>query len=98
MVGPGQARPQPPQFLTSLAVAVSQPSSGAGAAGWLQLALPLTQLELHTPPAQASVATPAAEQLRPQAPQLAVEVLTLVSQPSVLAPVLTQSPKPPAQV
>jgi hypothetical protein len=64
-----QVTPQPPQ-LASVFTGVSQPSSGEGAAGFVQLPLPKLHVEVHRPPAQATVATPAREQARPQAPQL----------------------------
>src|SRR5205807_2453257 len=49
---------------------------------------------LHTEPMHIGVTTPANEQARPQAPQLEVVIVRSVSQPSVLAPLLTQSSKP----
>jgi hypothetical protein len=49
---------------------VSQPSSGEGAGGREQLPLPNAHVEVHRPAEQATVATPAREQARPQAPQL----------------------------
>jgi hypothetical protein len=94
------ARAQAPQLAVEVARLVSQPSSAAGAAGCVQLpALPL-QVEVHKPPAQLAVATPADEQARAQAPQLAVEVARLVSQPSSAAGAAgcVQLPKPPVQV
>jgi hypothetical protein len=90
--------PQPPQFAVDEVVSVSQPSSASGTAGRTQLPRPALQVEVHSPPAQASVATPVFEQPRPHAPQFAVEVVMLVSQPSVLAPTFTQSPKPTLQL
>lgn len=76
-----QARPQAPQFAVDVLVFVSQPSSGFGEAGSLQLPLPAMHVELQVPPEQDRVATLLLLQLRPQTPQLSGSVLTLVSQP-----------------
>ena len=66
---PEQTLPQPPQFWGSSTLCVSQPSSGAGAGGLLQLASPAAQLELQLPLVQSRLNTPVDEQARPQAPQ-----------------------------
>ncbi len=92
-----QPRPHAPQLVLEVVRSTSQPSSGAGATGWLQLPKPTAQLEVHTPAAQLRTAVLVEEQPRPHAPQLAV-VLVELSQPSVLAPTLMQSPKPGLQV
>src|SRR5437868_4872203 len=68
-------RPQAPQLSTVL-TGVSQPSSGAGAAGREQLPLPKLHVEVHSPVEQAAVATPVREQARPQAPQWAMSLPT----------------------
>ncbi|MBI3072217.1 MAG: hypothetical protein HYY84_08870 [Deltaproteobacteria bacterium] len=77
-----QARPQAPQFPALVLTLTSHPSSGFGEAGAAQLAKGATHVELHVPPLHESVSTPASEQLRPQAPQLAAFELRFVSQPS----------------
>jgi hypothetical protein len=78
---------------------VSQPSSGAGAAGCEQFIHKCdestTQLELHTPPEQDKVTTFVALQTRLHAPQFALSVRTLISQPSDGEPL--QSAKPALQ-
>lgn len=73
---------QPPQLWELCEASSSQPSSEVGAAGLLQLAAPRTQLDVQTPPAQASESTPWVLHARPQAPQWSVLVATLASQPS----------------
>ena len=57
-----QVRPQAPQWVTSLVMSVSQPSSAAGAVGWLQSPKPLAQTGAHTPDAQAWAVVPASAQ------------------------------------
>lgn len=63
------ARPHAPQWTGFACRSTSQPSSAAGAAGWLQLPEPTLQLDVHTPAAQVRVCTPVLEQGRSQAPQ-----------------------------
>ena len=77
-----QYLPHEPQFCVSFAVSVSQPSSAAGARGWLQLPHPVPHVELQRPPEQERDATWLVEHFRPQAPQLFASVETGVSQPS----------------
>jgi len=95
-LAPEQARPHAPQLATSAPVAVSQPSSAAGAAGCTQLPKPALQLELHTPPLQARDATEVVAQARSQAPQWSVLVERSVSQPFAISP--SQSPSEPGQL
>src|SRR5207302_1188133 len=64
----------------------------------LQSSSPPEQDGLHNPPRHCGVATPADEQARVHEPQLAVVLLRSVSQPSVLAPLFTQSSKPDLQL
>jgi hypothetical protein len=89
-----QSWPHPPQCSVFVAVLVSQPSSALGAAGCVQLPRLAVQVEVHSPPAQASAAVPVVEQARPQAPQFAGSVPVLVSQPlsAVGAPGVVQLP------
>jgi hypothetical protein len=88
----GHATPQPPQLAASLRVRVSQPLAALPS----QLAKPALQaVTAQAFAAQALVAL-ASTQGRPQAPQLADEVASAVSQPSAATPL--QSPKPAAQV
>jgi hypothetical protein len=89
-----------PQLLTLVLTLVSQPSSAVGAVGWVQLPKPELQVELHTPPVHDSDATFVVAQARAQAPQLAVLVFVLVSQPSsaVGAVGWLQLPKPELHV
>src|SRR5215510_8097529 len=60
----------------------SQPSSGVGAAGIVQLARPARQLDVHTLPLQLGLIVPVVEHTRPQPPQFETSSTTLVSQPS----------------
>ena len=77
-----KATPQPPQFVASLFVSVSQPSRTAFSST-LQSAQPALQLIAHWPPEQ--LANPCALlQTEPQAPQLFASVFVLVSHPSRL--------------
>jgi hypothetical protein len=91
----GQGMLQPPQCETMLVVSVSQPSSAVGAFGRTQLPRPGWQGETHSPAAQESALVPVEAQARPQPPQLALELLRSLSQPSLRLSLL-QSPKPPA--
>jgi hypothetical protein len=97
---PLQSCPQPPQCSVLVDVLVSQPSSGDGAAGWLQLPRLAAQVDVQSPPLHASAAVPAVEHARPQAPQLAGSVPVLVSHPlsAVGAPGVVQLPNPATQV
>ncbi|MDP9150952.1 MAG: hypothetical protein M3O36_13565 [Myxococcota bacterium] len=81
--------PQAPQLALSLSVSTSQPS----AALWLQSAFDGLHAMVQCPLLQLAV-PPVELQTWPQAPQLFVSVLVLVSQPS--AGLLLQSPKPGA--
>jgi hypothetical protein len=91
------ATPQPPQLSVVLSW-VSQPSSAVGATGCVQLPKPATQVEVHTPLVHDCATTLLVEHERVQLPQNMVELPVLVSQPSVLAPLCMQSPKPGLQV
>jgi len=53
-----QGREHDPQCAGSLPRLVSQPSSAAGAAGWVQLPCGAVQVELQTPAAQLRTLTP----------------------------------------
>jgi hypothetical protein len=64
-----QLLPHPPQLDESLAALVSQPLSGDGAVGWLQLANPSWHVDEQTPPEQASDRTLLVAQGLPHAPQ-----------------------------
>lgn len=64
-----QLLPQPPQ-LEEFVAASSQPLSFVGAFGCEQFAQPIWQVESQSPPLQDRLSTWAAEQARPQAPQL----------------------------
>jgi hypothetical protein len=77
----GHALPHAPQLAGVVLRSVSQPSSAAGAAGWLQLPFPGEQVELHRPAAHVAVFTPPFAQARWQAPQLPASLLRSVSQP-----------------
>jgi hypothetical protein len=91
-----QARPQAPQLLGSVPVAVSQPLSVAGACGPLQSLKPGAQECWHLPPVmQLCALLLTVEQLAPHAPQLAGEE-RFASQPFAGAP--SQSLKPDLQV
>ena len=85
-----QAVVHAPQLALSVRVLTSQPSDGLA----LQSAKPAAHVtRVQTPALQAEVALGSA-QVRPHAPQLAIVVWVLVSQP--LAAVPSQSPKPAA--
>jgi hypothetical protein len=68
-LSPEQARPQPPQLLTSLETSASQPSSALGAAGEVQLSKPVAQVGVHRPALQLRAVTFAPEQARLHVPQ-----------------------------
>ncbi|MBK6533450.1 MAG: hypothetical protein IPF99_28825, partial [Deltaproteobacteria bacterium] len=86
-------RPQPPQWVTDALRSISHPVVSEPS----QLPKPEKQAGLHDELAQVAVALAGAGQALPHAPQWAVEVAVLVSQPSVcLLPL--QSPKPASQV
>jgi hypothetical protein len=92
----GHWLPQEPQFMGAV-MSVSQPSSGAGAIGFEQLALPGAQDEVQTPPLHATMSTlPSILQPRMQAPQLRGSVSVSDSQP--LNPCLSQSAKVPVHI
>jgi hypothetical protein len=86
-----------PQWFGSVWPFTSQPSSAVGAAGCAQLRKPALQVEVHTPPEHTLVATLAAEQARPHAPQLAVDDETSVSQPFRSPLLVSQSRNVPRQ-
>jgi hypothetical protein len=74
---------QSPQCCASVNKFVSQPSSTAGTAGCAQLPRPTWQVDVHRPPAQIAVTTPASatSQVRPHAPQWRGCMRRLTSQP-----------------
>lgn len=76
-----QSFAQLPQDLSFAEAEVSQPSSGLGEAGTMQLAKPRSHLELHSPAAHDTAAVPFLEQPRPQAPQCRALLVVLASQP-----------------
>src|SRR5689334_4295140 len=80
----GQARPQPPQFATSVWVSDSQPFWGFLSQSPNQ---PLQAAGAHCPARQAMLeALGRGPQLEPQAPQLAESLATSTSQPLTLLP------------
>lgn len=89
------ARPQAPQWSGEIRRSDSQPSSGP-VAGREQFAKFARQALVQSPSLQVSASVPALEQARPQAPQLAVLVFRLVSQPLLSSP--SQSAKPGVQL
>ena len=91
LVAVSHLMPQPPQLLTSLLVAVSQPArSGAPP---LQLAKPALQLVyVHETPLHAAPLLRTVSHARPQPVQLVI-VFSVVSQPSRSGAVEVQSPK-----
>lgn len=78
--------PQPPQDSELLCASISHPSSALGEAGFMQLALPSTQLEVQRPPEHASDITPLVLQARVHVPQRNGSVERLASQPSLAVP------------
>ena len=86
-----QARPQTPQLALSLRLRTSQPLAALMSQSRKPAAQAVTP---HAPPAQAEVAL-GSEHVRPQAPQWALLVPRLVSQPLPAAP--SQSPRPASQ-
>jgi hypothetical protein len=90
-----QGRPQAPQFFGSVPVAVSQPSSVAGAWGPLQSLKPDAHECWHLPPVmQLCALLFAVEHVAPQAPQFAAEE-RFASQPLLATP--SQFSKPDLQ-
>jgi hypothetical protein len=83
---PEQTRPHAPQLKTSSTTTVSQPLSISGATGFVQSPNPASHVGVHNPAAQAVPTAFTPEQTCPQPPQLAVEVRTSISQPSVGSP------------
>ena len=92
-----QSFPQLPQLV--LLDASSQPSSADVDAGVLQFTWPRVQLEVHTPPEQASPCTFVVAHARVQEPQASGSVDRLLSQPlsAVGADGSVQSAHPAAQ-
>jgi hypothetical protein len=86
------ARPHAPQFETSAEVRTSQPSASLP----LQLAKPVSHAPTRHAPSTHDAAAFDGRQSAPQAPQCAVVVRRLVSQPFEGSP--SQSPKPRSQV
>lgn len=74
-------RPQAPQFSVLVPVFVSQPSSGWGLLGVVQLPNPALQVGAHTPALHCRLWTLVPEQLRPQAPQWSGLLARVTSQP-----------------
>ena len=92
--------PHAPQCSFVVAVFTSQPSSVAPGFGPPQSPQPLWQVCVHCPAAQLCALLWAFEHGLPQAPQLDVDVLVLVSQPSsaFFAAGRAQLPKPELQL
>src|SRR4051794_17093944 len=88
LAGTGQALPQPPQFMMSVATLISQPLAGTLS----QSEEPCEQLMItHAPIAHACTLL-APLQLRPQAPQFFGSAAVEISQPLIAR--LSQSAKP----
>jgi hypothetical protein len=85
---PGQTLPQIPQLLTLLLVLTSQPFAGLPS----QLAKPALQFSTQLPALQVGVAL-FVPQMLPQAPQLAVLLVRLASQPSLSRPLQSAQPE-----